>query len=129
MYVAGEFLGEKGKFSIPDGVTPCIVCADGQHASNPGQTACVNCEIGKSLSNKHKVNYMYEDCDICGQNSYQSKTGQLSCQSCQDKKINDLGTDAGLHDEEGDCTATGDTCSNGFYQLKNNECKVSLTLF
>ena len=126
---AGEFLGEKGKSSSAQGNSPCKVCANGKHASVPGQAACVDCEIGKSLFNKHKVNYMYEECDVCGQNSYQTETGQLSCKSCQDKKINDLGTDAGMHDHEDDCTATGDTCADGSYQLKNSACEVSSTLF
>ena len=107
------------------------MCADGQHASDPGQATCVNCEIGKALFNKHKVHYMYEECDVCGQNSYQTETGQFSCESCQDKKINNLGTDAEdaeLHDQEEDCTASGVKCPNGFYQLKNNACEVSSIL-
>ena len=106
------------------------MCANGQHASTPGQATCVNCEIGKSLFNKQEDNdLLYKECDVCGQNSYQTETGQLRCKSCQDKKINDLGTDAEMHDQEEDCTASGDTCADGFYQLKNNACEVSSILF
>lgn len=66
------------QFNLSYFTSSCLDCIPGRYTSEPKQTKCIDCEVGRASEIVARVS----ECDICSSGRYQPTAGTTSCLDC-----------------------------------------------